>query len=124
MEVSGELTLLSGIQDVQVGDALAHGQKGFIHCVSSDRVVGGSKLSVADAEDEEVAQSFLLRASTEGRGHSKALAELGPLSKVGGLGLSILGSIGSAGVSTSNAEVNDKAILGGSRNSTQALSCG
>ena len=124
MEISGGLALLSGIRDVQVGDALAHGQKGFIHCVSSDRVVGGAKLSVADSEDKEVAQAFFFRDSTEGRGHSKEFAELAPPPEVGAFGLSILGSIGSAGVSKSNAEVSEEAIFDGRRKSTQALSCG
>ena len=117
-------TFLSGIRDVQVGDALAHGQKGFIHGVSSDRVVGGAELSVAHAEDEEVAKPFFFRDSTEGRGHPEELAEAGPPSEVGGLSLSILGSVGSAGASKSNAEVSEEAILDGRRNSTQALSCG
>ena len=117
-------TFLSGIRDVQVGDALAHGQKGFIHCVSSDRVVGGSELSVADTKDKEVARPFFFWDSTEGRGHSEEFAELGPPPEVGGFGLSILGSVGSAGVSKSNAEVSEEAIFDGRRKSTQALSCG
>ena len=124
MEVGGAFAFLSGIRDVQVGDALAHGQKGFIHCVSSDRVVGGAELSVADAEDEEVAKPFFLRDSTEGRGHSEEFTELGPPPEVGAFGLSILGSIGSAGASKSNAEVSEEAIFDGRRKSTQALSCG
>ena len=124
MELVRVLALLSGIQDVQVGDALAHGQKGFIHCVSSDRVVGGAELSVADAEDKEVAKPFFLQDSTEGRGHSEELTELGPPPEVGGFGLLIPGSIGSAGASKSNAEVSEEAIFESRHKSTQAFSCG
>ena len=43
---------LSGIWLTQVGDPLGHGEEGFVHRISSDSVVGGALLSVAEAEDQ------------------------------------------------------------------------
>ena len=52
MEVVGSIIFASGIRLVQVGDALAHCQWGLIHCVSSDRVVGGPRAAASGATDE------------------------------------------------------------------------
>ena len=124
IEATGLTAGLSGIRDAQVGDALAHGQEGCVHRVSPDRVVGGSKASVADPEDEEVVETLLLVDSAEGRGDTDFFAELGPPAEVRVLRLAVLGSSGSAGALMSSAEVSEEAVLGSRVKSTQGLACG
>ena len=124
MEVVGSIIFPSGIQLVQVGDALAHCQWGLIHCVSSDRVLGGSRAAASGATDEWVADTDLLRHFTEGAGDPGLLAEQGPAPEVGGLGSSVFSCGGSAGASKSSAEVSEETISGGRACSVQGFSCG
>ena len=124
MEVVRSIVFPAGIRLVQVGDALAHCQWGLIHCVSSDRVRGGSRAEVSGATDEQVADTDFLWHFTEGAGDSDPLAELCPASEVSGFGSSVFSGSGLAGASKSSAEVSEETISGGRVCSTQGLSCG
>ena len=52
----GSVSLLSWIASTQVGDPLAHGLERFIDCVTSVRLFGANGVTVAQSEDQEVAQ--------------------------------------------------------------------
>ena len=74
----------------QLGDPLAHGEEGFSHCVSADRLVGAIAAPVAAAhgEGDEVTQSEFFRGLviisndiTEGRIDPVLGAELAPVPK-------------------------------------------
>ena len=103
----GSRNLFSGIVDTQVGEPLAHRQWGFVHCVSSDRLVGGSVTSATQGEDEHVAQFvFLAGDSTEGGILPEFATMFAPLSERGAVGVPSLSNIGFAGLLQSKAEVS------------------
>ena len=83
--------LLSGIFLVQVGDPLANGLEFFTHGISADRVVGRSRVTVAQSVDkQETDFGFLVRDITEGWICVDGLTELDPAAEgvvFGSLGL-------------------------------------
>ena len=79
---------LSGIRLTQVGDPLAHGKKGFLHCISADR----SLLVVPESEDKQVGELVLMVGHfTEGWMALVRGAEPRPCTEGGVLGASSLG---------------------------------
>ena len=72
----------SWIAFTQVGDALANGQKGFIHRLTSDRFAGLAGLSVTVGKYEHVGQLVVLVGDImEGGVNGLLLAEGVPLAK-------------------------------------------
>ena len=117
--------LLVWIPLTQVGDPLAHGQKGFVDCVSAHRVVGLSLSSEAQGEDEEVTDLVVLaRERTEGSGLAVFLTELGPSAEDGVPGSSVLACSGLGGERERSAEISCEAVSGGKWSSRQGLACG
>ena len=69
----------SRIRLTQVGEPLGHGEQGFFHCTSADRVVGAASSSVSEPTDEQEPQfTFGVADLTEGRGDTLRLAEVVP----------------------------------------------
>ena len=69
----------SQIRLTQVGEPLGHGEQGFFHCTSSDRVVSAAFSSVSEPIDEQEPQfTFGVANLTEGRGDTLRLAEVVP----------------------------------------------
>ncbi len=121
----GSWSFFSEIPSTQVGDALAHRQEGFIHCVSSDRLVGLSCSSVAQTEHEEVGELGLLSLEiTEGRQDIVSHAEVAPHGKDLVLGAQVLGGDGSGGCLERKAKVSLEAVSVGRCSSFQGFCCG
>jgi hypothetical protein len=108
----GSAIRLSGIASTQVGDPLAHRLERFLDCITSDRFLGGVGLSVAEAEDQEVAELVLAgRDVREVRGVVVFLAEGGPSPEDGVVGLACFPGCGLGGVLQSSAEVSLETCL-------------
>ena len=115
----------SGILVTQVGDPRAHGQKGTLDCIRSDRLSFLTVAFVPEGEDEHVGElGFLLWDVREGRMDGELPVEIGPDSKdfvpgfVGLLGISSFSDLESI------AEVSVEAVSGGRCSSCQGLGCG
>ena len=90
-----------------------------------DRVVLLSAMTVAESEDEEIAEFLLLcRDRTEVRGLAEFLAESGPYSEDFGLAFDSLDGAGSSGVLQRNAEFSLELISGGRCSICQGVGCG
>ena len=97
-----------------MGDPLAHGQKRFVHGISSDRLAGLASLPVAEAKDEEVSEAAIgARDSTEGDGLAGLDAVLVPQAHDLGIGGAGLASGGLGGPLEDSAEVSCEAGSGG-----------
>ena len=112
----------------QVGDALADGQEGFIHCASCDRLFGGSvesMASVPESEDKEVGDFFFLSFDVaEGRMNFMLEAEACPRAEdlvFFGPGLR---SSGFGGDFESSAEISLELASGGRWSSFHGVGCG
>lgn len=109
------MKLFSGIEFTQVGDPLADGRQGFIHCASSHRVTGGAASAHSEAVDQHVGDAVLLTFDiTEGWMDPDFLTEKGPPSKGGVFGLSMFCGGGCGGERESSAEVRLEYTSGGS----------
>ena len=87
--------------------------EGFVHCVSSYRVVGGSFASVSESVDQKVAQRCLrVGGMTEGNGDSDGVAEGDPASKVRAFLLSVSAGVGLSGDVESSMEVSVESTSG------------
>ena len=117
--------LEAGIALTQVGNPLPHCRVGFRNRIRSDRLVALSSESVAEPEDEEVAElGFLATDRTEGKGAVVLEAEVRPDPEDLVLGFPVLscGSLG--GELQRKAEVSFELSSTGSQSSRQGLSCG
>jgi len=99
----------------QVGDPLAHRQKGVLDCISCDRDTTGAFPSVAEAEDKEVGELVLgAKDVGEVRTDAKGFTEGGPEAEGGVSGFVGLGDVGGPCDVESSAEVNSEFVSGGS----------
>ena len=107
------------------GDPRADGREGFRHCVSNHRFVLASFSSAAHSTDEQVAagEFWVTQVFSEGAGDALFVAELCPVSKCGGLGVSVLRGVGLAGKLESRFEISLESKSGSRCTSCQGLCC-
>ena len=119
--------MLSGIEETQVGEPLAHRQEGLVHRARLDRSSAGSGSlgAVAHAEDEQVAELvFAIRDVAEGGVMAKFCAEGGPAPEGGGSASASLLDRGFAGEVERSAEISSEACSFVRCKSFQGASCG
>ena len=118
----GSESFFVGIIFTQVGDPLAHGSKGGLHCASLDRDAGLTLAVEAMGKGEDVAEaSFPIRDVTEGRLVAKVVAELGPVAEDLVSSPAMLEGVGAGGSFEHSAQVNKEAVLGKRWSSRQGL---
>ena len=118
--------MLSGIEETQVGEPLAHRQEGFVHRARLDRSRAGSTSSgaTAHAEDEQVAELvFASGDAAESGVVAQLFAESGPPSEGGGGAPASLLDRGLAGEVERSAEISSEACSVGRCKSFQGASC-
>ena len=105
---------------------LADGCEGFSHCVSDHRFILAAVTSVVHGTDKHVAaaQFWVAQVFSEGAGDALLVAECDPVTKGGGLGVSVFGGVGLIDELESRFKISLESEAGVGCTSCQGLCCG
>ena len=121
----GSSSLAAGIVFTQVGDPLAHGREGGLHCASSDGETGLAFLSEPLSEGEDRAEAVLPVSDVpQGRVVAQVAAEGRPAAEDLVSSPPMLDGVGLGGDRERSAEISDEAVSGSRCSSRHGLSCG